>query len=337
MSDKLEIRTQFREDCLVCHSKGASLYKNLHDQLFDAPGKWDLTSCPNCGLVWLNPYPIAEDVGKLYSAYYTHQNIKRGFLGNLSERLKQGVHKSMGYKSNLSSLSFGNLIPFFRSYAALDILNVKANWGKRLLDVGSGNGEYLNIMRNYGWEVEGLEIDNKAADFARDKYNLKVHTKSLFESGIPSESFDVITLNHVIEHVYEAEQLLAECKRILKPGGRVILLTPNRESLGFKLFGKDWRGLEIPRHMSVFSVSNMGILAQRVGFKSETLTSTARISRYLYSTSVHIRQGREKIGGGGNRGYWLALKSYVFQLVEELVMIFNKKAGEEIFFVGVKN
>ncbi len=334
---RAEIETLERKNCLVCHSLGKPLYENLTDQLFSAPGNWNLSLCPKCRLIWLNPYPVPEDVGKLYFSYYTHQNVNRRILGNLFDKLTQDVYSSMGYDQGLNrSIGIGCHIPYFNEYVSLAILKVQSSWGNHLLDIGSGNGQYLNTMRSFGWKVEGVETDQKAADFARDKYTLKVHVGNLSECGIPSGSFDVITLNHVIEHVYDPRALLTECMRILKPGGRLVLLTPNSESLGYRLFGKNWRGLEAPRHMAIFSVTNLGELMTQIGFGTETLTSTARISRYLYSTSVHIRQGRVGIGGGGNRGYWLALRSYCFQVIEELVRLFNKKVGEEIFFVGTK-
>src|SRR5260221_5267017 len=334
----IHIKSSLRENCLVCKSKGALLYHGLKDQLFSAPGQWNLSICENCKLIWLSPYPLPEELAGIYSTYYTHANVKRKLFSGITDRLTHQVYKALGYSNTRKNLflTIGGHIPFFKEYTEMDLLEVRSSWGKRLLDVGSGNGEYLNRMQNLGWSVEGTEFDPKAADFARKKYGLEIHVGDLIELSLAEGSFDVISLNHVIEHVYDPEQLLLECKRILAPGGRIVLLTPNTQSLGHKLFRKDWRGLEIPRHMAVFSVDNFGMLIDRVGFRRETLTSTARISRYLYSTSVHIKQGRFNIGSGGNRGYLLALKSYFFQAVEELCKFFDKKLGEEIYFVGKK-
>lgn len=337
MEGKPVVRTAPRSACFICGTEGKDLFHGLKDQLFSAPGEWSLSRCPACSLLWLNPYPVTEDFGLLYSTYYTHQTIKKTVLSLFFDRLTNGVYKSMGYKvAEEGSLGVAPYIPFLNEYMKLSILGVKPTWGKKLLDVGAGNGEYLNVMRRLGWDVEGTETDPKAAEFARNQYQLKIHTGILSELSLPSESFDVITLNHVIEHVPDSESLLRECRRVLKKGGRLVLLTPNSEGLGFRKFGKHWRGLEIPRHIAVFSVSNLGVLAKRLQYDVDTLTSTARISRYLYSTSMHMKQGKMQIGGGGNRGYWLALKSYVFQAWEECCRLFNKKVGEEIYFVGIK-
>jgi 2-polyprenyl-3-methyl-5-hydroxy-6-metoxy-1,4-benzoquinol methylase len=334
---KHTVKTQYKEICLICNNVGEPLYNNLKDQLFSAPGEWGLLVCPSCKLIWLSPYPIPEEMGKMYSTYYTHKNINRSLFDSLLERLRQHVFSSYGYtRQHKDVIPMGRFIPFFKDYAAYDLLKVRATWGKKLLDIGAGNGEFLYRMKKLGWSVEGTEFDPTAAKFAESNYDVKVHVGELLDIALPSSTYDVITLNHVIEHVYEPERFLQECKRLLAPGGRIVILTPNSQSLGHSLFKQHWRGLEIPRHLTIFSVDNFASMADRVGFIREKLTSTARISRYLFSTSVHIRQGRLNIGSGGNRGYWLALKSYGYQSIEEIVNAFTKKAGEEMFYIGRK-
>lgn len=327
-----------KPDCVLCKNPGAPLYSDLKDQLFSASGEWSISICKNCQLLWLNPFPLPEELGKMYSTYYTHADIKRKFFSALTDPLKSHVYRTLGYE-NTFGVKFpmiGAYIPFFKEYTRMEVLNVPSTWGKKLLDVGSGNGEYLSRMKNLGWTVEGTEFDEKAARFAKERYGVKIHVGDLINIGLPENAYDVITLNHVIEHVYDPEQMLKECKRILVPGGRIVVLTPNAQSLGHRIFKQNWRGLEIPRHMFIFSVDNFSLLAKQVGFEPEILTSTARISRYLYSTSVHMKQGKVNIRSGGNRGYFLALKSYLFQAREELYKVFNKNAGEEIYFVGKK-
>lgn len=334
---KHSVKTQNKEICLICNSAGKSLYEGLKDQLFSAPDEWGLLSCPSCKLIWLSPCPIPEEMGRMYSSYYTHKNTNLGFFDSLLARLKQHVFSGYGYHTKYKrTIPLGRFLPFFKNYVGYDLMMVRSSWGTRLLDIGAGNGEFLNRMKNLGWSVEGTEFDPKAAHFAEANYGIKVHLGDLLDIGLPSNTFDVITLNHVIEHVYEPERFLNECKRLLVKGGRIVLLTPNSQSLGHSLFKQHWRGLEIPRHLTVFSVDNFLSIANRAGFVCEKITSTARISRYLFSTSVHIRQGRLNIGSGGNRGYWLALKSYGYQFLEEVVNAFTKKSGEEIFYIGRK-
>ncbi len=333
---KAGVRVENRQRCILCKSPGKLLYQKLFDQLFSAPGEWNISICPRCKLLWPNPSPCAADLHKLYNTYYTHQAPSSGPFRKILELLEFDVLRSMGYKGTMKGLCIGNYIPYFKEYTRMNILNVKPNWGERLLDVGAGSGIFLSKMRSLGWQVAGVEFDPAAAKFAVDNYNLEMHVGDLESTTVGHNSVDVITLNHVLEHVDDPKKLFLRCYEILRPGGRIVVLTPNSESLGHKMFHKNWRGLEVPRHLNIFSVTNIEHLVYRTEFKVEKLTTSARIARYLYSTSVHIKEGRRLIGAGGNRGYWLALKSYGFQILEEIVKVFNKKAGEEIFFIGIK-
>jgi 2-polyprenyl-3-methyl-5-hydroxy-6-metoxy-1,4-benzoquinol methylase len=344
------MQTQQEDNCTICKSTGELLYKGLKDQLFSARGDWNIFVCPTCKLLWLNPFPIPEELSKIYGSYYTHdetnyyagKNIKKSLIGKIGDYLRFQVYRSFGYKDALLKsgikyrINIGGRIPVFKNYILLDMLRVHPSWGKKLLDVGAGNGEFLKLMKMLGWVVEGTETDERAVNYARSNHALTMHLGFLSDIKLPDNTYDVITLSHVIEHVFNPEELMLECKRLLKPGGRLVILTPNSGSLAHRKFGKYWRGLEIPRHMFVFSVKNFSILAQKTGFICETLTSSARIARYLYSTSTHIKQGKFNIGEGGNRGYYLAFKSYIFQAYEEFIYRFNKNCGEEIYFVGRK-
>lgn len=330
------IKSIDRPNCPLCSAPGATLYSGLKDQLFSAPGEWNFSVCKTCGLLWLNPFPAPEELGNMYNNYYTHASRRTRPFQKFIDALGESVYASLGYKAFRNGGTFARNIPIFKDFVRMSILKIPASWGRTLLDVGSGNGEFLVRMRALGWSVEGTEFDPKAAAFARDMHGLQIHVGDLKEIQLPANSFDVITLNHVIEHSCDPQDLLNECQRILAPGGRVVLLTPNSQSLGHKIFKRNWRGLEVPRHLVIFSLDNFRILSEKVGLLTEELTSTARIARYLYSTSAHIRQGRWDIGTGGKRGYYLAFKSYVFQAIEAVYKKIKKNAGEEIFFVGKK-
>jgi 2-polyprenyl-3-methyl-5-hydroxy-6-metoxy-1,4-benzoquinol methylase len=344
------IKTLTNSKCQICKVEGAVVYTDLRDQLFNAPGTWNIFSCPKCSLLWVNPFPAPEVLGEIYKSYYTHsetnyfvQNIhKQGLLDKLTDYFKFQVYRSNGYGAQLKRRGLSYLInvagrlPVFSSYVSLDMLGVRPEWGKKLLDIGTGNGEYLRLMKILGWDVEGTETDIKAVEYANTVLGIKVYTGFLSDIKLPSDTYDVLTLNHVIEHVHDPLELILECKRILKPGGRLVVLTPNSLSWGHKKFGRNWRGLETPRHIQVFSAANFATLASQAGIHIEKLSTSARIARYLYSTSVHIKQGKFNIGQGGKRGYLLAFKSYIFQVFEELSLLTNNKNGEEIYFIGKK-
>jgi SAM-dependent methyltransferase len=140
--------------------------------------------------------------------------------------------------------------------------------GGRLLDVGCATGVFLNGMRRTGkWEVFGVEPNASAADYARRRFGIEVHTGMLREAGYPDEHFDVVSLWHVIEHVLEPVADLREVRRILKPNGLLVLTTPNLDSFDARLFGRFWAGLETPRHLFVFSLSTLTRLLSGLGFE----------------------------------------------------------------------
>jgi len=104
---------------------------------------------------------------------------------------------------------------------------------------------------------------------------LELHHGDLASVGFPSETFDAVTLSHVIEHVPDPLALLREVRRILKPTGRLALTTPNNASLGHQLFAAKWFGLDPPRHLHIFSPPSLEKLARSAGFSSPRSISTA--------------------------------------------------------------
>src|SRR5206468_4239492 len=122
----------------------------------------------------------------------------------------------------------------------------------RLLEIGVGSGQMLAAMRTHGWQVEGVDLDPAAVRNAQAK-GLPVKLGTLEEQNYPDCSFDAIVMSHVIEHVPAPVSFLNECRRVLKPHGRLVLITPNSDSLGHRLYDRNWRGLEPPRHLHIFN------------------------------------------------------------------------------------
>jgi 2-polyprenyl-3-methyl-5-hydroxy-6-metoxy-1,4-benzoquinol methylase len=155
----------------------------------------------------------------------------------------------------------------------------------RLLEVGCGNGSRLLDLQKRGWVVEGQEIDPQAASYARSK-GLHVHEGSLDHAGLPDASYEVILLSHVLEHVHRPVEILRECGRLLKPGGRLVLSTPNIESLGHRIYKRDWLALDPPRHLVIHSRRSLERVLRDAGF-GDTSIRTVPLNCEL--TSMHSR------------------------------------------------
>lgn len=139
----------------------------------------------------------------------------------------------------------------------------------RILDVGCGLGDTLALLQSLGWNAYGLDIDATAIDEAR-KRGLKHVSVGTYKNvaTYPDNFFDTIRLYHVIEHLEEPELCLRLAYKKVKPGGEVIIGTPNGESLVARLAGTYWLHLDAPRHLFLFSPQTLGALLARSRFKN---------------------------------------------------------------------
>jgi len=341
------IRTIEKPACYLCGTQGKPLYNNLSDRLFGVPGLWNLKKCPEqeCGLIWLDPMPMPEDISKAYVNYFTHgvtygtlswQNIR--ILFKKIYQYLQGAYLAygFGYLSNsFCQRTIGVLLsalPWSRQRFGRDVAWLTYKHGGRLLDVGCGNGSFLANMKRLGWLVEGVEVDPKAVIQARSK-GVEVWCQTLQEKRYPDNFFDAITLFHVIEHVHEPLEMLAECWRILKKGGLLILTTPNTQSLGRKIFREYWRGFEPPRHLYLFCRASLARAVELSGFSNFLITTKA--SAFYFWTSKKIAQNRVT-----NRSFlynfYIRLFAYLFELREKMLLTNNPEVGETLFFKGIK-
>jgi 2-polyprenyl-3-methyl-5-hydroxy-6-metoxy-1,4-benzoquinol methylase len=294
------IEVQDAATCYLCGAEGHLLYGNLQDRIFGVQGKWNLKKCcnPECELLWLDPVPTEANLHKVYETYFTHQvsgsdvdNLRAHGMLLRSFRL---VLK-LGYRLLLHLTGIHQSL----SQARQDTANIYLSNSKtgRLLDVGCGNGTFLDRMRSLGWNVQGVEVDHKAARIAEKVFSVPVFIGTLEEARRPAASVDAITMNHVIEHVHDPIALLQECHRILKPGGHLTVVTPNVRSLGHAWFGRNWRGLEPPRHLYLFSQATLQSSARKAGFRKVETWTTPANAEVLAIGSFDIKcGGRQTVG-----------------------------------------
>jgi 2-polyprenyl-3-methyl-5-hydroxy-6-metoxy-1,4-benzoquinol methylase len=291
----------------------------------------------------LSPRPLEEDIGKLYLSYYTHQDallrpsLPRRFLTSL-----EGAYlaQKYGYQSGhdgawqrILALAL-YLYPGGRADADFSVMHLPAALRGRLLDVGCGSGVLLERMRGLGWEVEGVDVDASAVENARRK-GLNVQLGDLEGSQFPDGSFDVVTMSHVIEHVEDPPRLVRECYRILKPSGRLIVLTPNAESWGHRLFGRRWVALDPPRHLFIFSVSSLRNLTKRAGFTTVNALTTIRAAAWIFFVSRCLRR-RGSFEWGQRPPVLVRLWVEAMRVVEWMLLKARLNVGEEILVIAQK-
>ena len=348
-----EIRSFPCPNCSLCGARGQRLYTGLRDWLFSAPGQWNITRCPNsgCGLLWLDPMPIEEDIAKAYQTYFTHcvgPNLQSspGDRGLLSRIYREGraAHRALRYGlegpppsafARLSAIPF-RLSAGLRAQADYPLRYLAGRKG-RVLDVGCGSGENVATASQMGWDAQGLDVDPMAVSAARRR-GINVRLGSLNELRFDDDSFDLILSEHVIEHVPDPSDLLREMRRILTPGGMLAVITPNAAGLLYRWFGPDWRGLEPPRHLHIFKPTTLLSLARKAGFGDARVSSPVRTTAFFLRTSSQIARSRRK------RGVSLAERATAGRLVGDyflselvaLTALLMRQTGEEVLLEAHK-
>ncbi len=276
IADNCGVRVIDQPRCPLCQTTGQILYENLVDGLYEVPGKWSVMRCENeaCEVLWLHPRPIEHDSALLYENYFTHQGVTPAWQSQ-SLPYRIWVKLGIGYRALVNRTSAGRL----RLRSEQNFLDTVTPG--RLLDVGCGEAGWLAGMRKRGWQVEGQDIDASAAQRAERDHAITVHVGRLEELGIANDTYDAITLSHVIEHVAQPAALLQACNRLLKPGGRIIVRTPNAKSFGLARFGRHWVALDPPRHMCIFTPAALTRLIADAGI------SPARCA--VWTNSVHAQ------------------------------------------------
>lgn len=340
------IRTRRKSACWLCGGGGELLFSNLSDYLFGSLGKWSLKQCRNttCRMVWLDPIPIEEDIEKAYQTYYTHTS--GAVTGKIYAAVTSGyLQGKLGYSKGVGPTWYRYLRflayiyptgpDHIESYTIMFL--PPPSFPARLLDVGCGNGDLLVCMRSLGWDVEGVDFDPAAVQTARAR-GLEVHQGELQSQNYPSDRFDAVTMKHLIEHVYDPLSLVREAQRILKPGGTLVVLTPNSQSLGTHVYGQDWGGWDPPRHLHIFNVENMRTTLERAGFKQVEVRAIAGGARDILSLSEGLR--RKRTAPADTVEAWTnqrTLKSMALQYGERFLTFVTGRAGEEVLAVAHKS
>jgi SAM-dependent methyltransferase len=139
----------------------------------------------------------------------------------------------------------------------------------RLLDIGCGSAVFLKLAHEQGYDVFGLDSSREAAEWASKEVPERVFCGTVEDLINAGQSFDLLVLLHVLEHVLDPFQYLRKLRELLRPNGGLIIQVPNVQSLQSRIFGSRWYGLDCPRHICNFSLYSLLFLLGRCGFRIE--------------------------------------------------------------------
>ena len=180
------------------------------------------------------------------------------------------------------------------------------------VDVGCGDGTFLDALRRKGWDVYGTELSDAIAATARDRLGDRVRAGEIQESGFAPASFDLITFWHVLEHLEAPDRALLEARRLLNAEGRIVIAVPNIESWQAQRFGNVWLHLDVPRHRWHFSPRTLAALADRCGLRVEHVRHFS-----LEHGPVGILQGIATRAGMGHALFTRLMRTPPVRLVRE--------------------
>jgi 2-polyprenyl-3-methyl-5-hydroxy-6-metoxy-1,4-benzoquinol methylase len=282
--------------CPLCKSESYRLAFSAVDYLLTGE-TFDIDYCLNCGSKFTNPRPSEGEISTYYESdeYVSHSGTSRGLINKLFKIVRK---YTLYQKSS-----------FIRSLAP------KGN----LLDIGCGSGEFLYKMKKYKFEVSGVEPNFLARKTATELYNVNVIGEKDIDY-LEKSSYNIITLWHVLEHVYKLEERLLQIKQLSITDGFIVIAVPNFDSFDAKHYSKYWAALDVPRHLYHFNRSTLISLLHQHGFSFYKIKPMVFDAFYISLLSEKNKHGKSNF-----------IKGLYFGFLSNFSAIFTKNYSSNVF------
>jgi 2-polyprenyl-3-methyl-5-hydroxy-6-metoxy-1,4-benzoquinol methylase len=289
--------------CPLCSSEKIFILFRCTDH-FISKEVFGLYKCSACDFEFTQDYPEESEIGKYYESvdYISHSDTSKG-LSNKLYRIARNfmLRKKKGIIKNVTGLDMGSL-----------------------LDIGSGTGHFAGTMKKSGWLVKGIEINEKARDFSITQFGLEVIDPEKI-SSLESNSFDCITLWHVLEHFHNPFKYTSDIIRLLKPGGSCLIALPNCNSYDAKYYGQYWAAYDVPRHLWHFSPASFRIFSEKTGLVLENQRNLPLDVFYISILSESYRGSKFPFLSGMIKALLFALLSVPGKRKSSSVIYFLRK------------
>lgn len=222
--------------CPVCGHEEFTLFLKTRD-FFLTQEEFSLDQCSTCNFVFTNPIPTLSSLSKYYDSpdYLSHTANSYSIKGEIYKIFRRiNIKKKFKYVDHLAK-------------------------GKSILDIGCGTGELLNYFQKMGWDTMGIEPNPSARTFAKKSYQLQIYDEESL-SNLKENSFNVISMWHVLEHVPDLSGRMEQVKRLLQKDGLLLIALPNLDSPDAIKYGPHWAGLDVPRHLYHFTQETFEVL-----------------------------------------------------------------------------
>ena len=262
---------------------------------------FEIWQCNVCTARFTQNVPDKNEIEKYYKSenYISHSDTKQGFINSLYHFVRK---RTLNGKRKL-----------VEKYTKLSI-------GK-ILDIGAGTGAFLQVMQKSEWEVTGLEPDETARENAKKLYGLSLQpSEELF--NLKAETFDAITLWHVLEHVHELHEYMDQLKKLLKLTGCLFIAIPNYACYDEKIYKEFWAGYDVPRHLYHFSPTSITQLLLQHGLQLKEIKPMWYDSFYISMLSEKYKTGKNNFLNACWNGY-----------VSNWKALFNKERCSSIIYI----
>lgn len=231
------------ESCPLCKGKNLNFFISSEDY-FLTHEVFNIDSCSDCGFKFTNPRPDLKDLPKYYetTAYISHSNTHKGLINKIY-----------------------HLIRLYAIHSKIRLIKKFIQQGS-ILDIGSGSGEFLKEIQKKHFLGTGIEPNPSARDFSIEHYQLNIIDEPEIKNLLQSK-FNVITMWHVLEHVYDLDERIKQIQNLLNENGILVVAVPNTKSWDAKHYGKYWAAYDLPRHLYHFEQATLIKLFQKYGFK----------------------------------------------------------------------
>jgi SAM-dependent methyltransferase len=223
-------------------------------------GTFQVVRC-GCGLAFLDPRPTLEDIAKVYPSDYSPHAARTVTVARW-QRTRSGRERA----STLARVEAA-----IREYISFHFFPAWRGDG-RVLDVGCGAGSVLDVLKELGWTTHGVDVGANVVEAIGRRGHIA--RQGVAEAiDFPDASFDVVMLSHVLEHTFSPRKALAEARRVLRPGGQLLVAVPNFGSLQARVFRRFWASLDVPRHLYQFTPRTLRRYLEESGFHSVRVRS----------------------------------------------------------------